>query len=77
MTPSRCHRCGAAIAYAYVPGDELVTLDAERAAAGNFVLEPGKVSGHRVAPGAGTHRVHVCPPTDAPEKLTSGVERRG
>jgi len=54
--------CGAEIAYVYIDGDELHTIDAGRAPAGtgNLVLD-GRVSGHFVTPGTGTHRSHRCP----------------
>lgn len=74
MTPTRCHRCGAPVAFVYTSEEQLVEIDAERARDGNIVLD-GKASGHRVVPGAGSHRVHVCPEAGADEKLASGAGR--
>jgi len=55
-----CFKCKADVGFVY-DGDDLLTIDLAPVEGGNVRLDGGgKISGHRVSPGSGTHRLHRC-----------------
>lgn len=68
-----CPSCGAEVAWVYDPDDELIAIDAGIAAEGDVSLDGG-ISGHRVAPGLGSHRAHRC--EDAEQAAPARAEAR-
>ena len=62
-----CGRCGADVRHVYDPDDELMTIDADRVSGGNVSID-GYVSAHRVAPGAGSYRIHDCDRVEQPDQ---------